>query len=203
MGSGNVGKAEKVSLRSRDRTNAQKKRGRHRRVVGGAGRAGSKPRQTYPWEQTAVITSSASARWTSREDDESSRARRRRPGAPSRIFEARSKPGRFCVDDPSGRSPAEPGPAGACSDRFRPAHSALKIPRLSGVIKKVALARCDADPRATTTISAQHFERPAKVSCAFAPPAHGGVGTRALLKTSQATRPPTPTPRLSRELHLG
>ena len=85
---------------------------------GAAGRAGSKSKQTYPWEQTAAVTPSASAGWTSREDDASSRARRRRPRAPSRIFEARSKPGRFCVDDPSGRSPAEPRPAGACSDRF-------------------------------------------------------------------------------------
>ena len=128
--------AGKVSLRSRDRTNARKKRGRHRRVVGGAGRAGSRSRRTYPWEQTAAATSSASAGWTSREDDASSRARRRRPRAPSRIFEARSKPGRFCVDDPSGRSPAEPRPPGACSDRFRPAHSALEMPRLSALSKR-------------------------------------------------------------------
>ena len=115
VGSGN-GEEEKV--RSRDRTNARKQRGRHRRVVGERGRAGSKPKQTYPWEQTAAVTPSASAGWTSREDDASSRARQSRPRAPSRIFEARSKPGRFCVDDPSGRSPAEPRPAGACSDRF-------------------------------------------------------------------------------------
>ena len=157
-----------VSVRAIERTHEKSAVGTDA-SSGGAGRAGSKPRRTYPWEQTAATSSSASARWTSREDDASSRARRRRPAAPSRICKARSKPGRFCLDDPSGRSPAEPRPAGACSDQFRPAHSTLEMPRLSALSKWSR--SLDATPTPERQPRFQHSTSSALQKCvAFAPP---------------------------------
>ena len=104
--------------------------------------------KTYPWGLKATTTSSPGDGWTSCEDDASSPAY---PRAPSRFFEARSKPGRFCVCDPSGCVSAEPRLAGASFERCRPAHATIDVPRQSALEKRVALARCDADPQATTT----------------------------------------------------